>query len=499
MSETLPRWNLPKIDFIDTDPEAIKASIIHSYEVAAGRVLAVADPIRIFLLSVASEIIQQRVLINQAAKNNLLSYATGNYLDALGNYLSVPRLPAGSAVCNIRFTLSQALSEVYTIPAGTEVTNGIVTFATNEDLLIPSGTLIGDVSATCTVPGTVGNGYYEDQVNTIVRPMTFVAKAANTNTTEGGSDEESDEDYAERIRLAPNSFSVAGPKNAYIFHAFSASSAVVDVSVDSPTPGVVNVYPILANGVIPDETLREQIKAYLSDEDIRPMTDDVHVLAATPVNYQINVRYFIRNEDKAKGSAIQVAVAAAVEEYKQWQHGKIGRDILPSKLVAMVINAGACRIDSGMFPVSYTQLNSTQVAQCVPTYARGQIRFNGYPSQCDYLTIANVTFTFTNDPEEASGTKIYVGNLYTQESFDEFVQRAVDTFNNNVDNVVASGEFFAGQGSYVGDMYFYFTAKEPGESGNLINLDVFSVIASKNEFSGGKDAVKVTFGGYEEG
>lgn len=364
MAETLPRWDLPEVSFVETNPETSKAEIISRYETAAGRTLATADPIRIFLLAVADEIIQQRVLINMAAQSNLLSYATGEYLDALGEYLLVSRLPAARAVTNIRFTLSQALTEVYIIPAGTEITNGVVTFATDEELLIDAGDLTGDVSASCTVAGESGNGYLQGQLTTIVRPMTFVASAENTNETYGGADIESDEDYAERIRLAPNAFSVAGPIKAYIFYTKSVSSAIIDVSVDSPTPGVVNVYPLLEGGVIPDETLLEKVLEKLSDEDVRPLTDDVHALQATAVPYTINVRYFVKNADKNKAETIRAAVAEAVENYRIWQQGKIGRDIVPAELVRAVMNAGACRLDNTLSPNTYTELTKTQVAQC---------------------------------------------------------------------------------------------------------------------------------------
>lgn len=364
MAETLPRWDLPEVSFVETDPEAIKAEIVSRYENAAGRTLATADPIRIFLLAVADEIIQQRVLINMAAQSNLLSYATGEYLDALGEYLLVSRLPASKAVTNIRFTLSQALEEVYVIPAGTEITNGIVTFATDEELVIAAGDLTGDVSASCTVAGVAGNGYLPGQISTIVRPMTFVDLAENTNATYGGADIESDADYAERIRLAPNAFSVAGPIKAYIFYTQSVSSAIIDVSVDSPTPGVVNVYPLLEGGVIPDQTLLDKVLEKLSAEDVRPLTDDVHALQAEAVTYTINVRYFIKNSDKNKAETIRANVAAAVENYRLWQQGKIGRDIVPAELVRAVMNAGAARLDNTLSPNAFRELTKTQVAQC---------------------------------------------------------------------------------------------------------------------------------------
>lgn len=364
MAETLPRWDLPEVSFVQTDPESIKAEIISLYEAAAGRTLGTADPIRIFLLAVAAEIIQQRVLINMAAQNNLLSYATGEYLDALGEYLLVSRLPASKAVTNIRFTLSQALEEVYIIPAGTEITNGIVTFATDSELLIAAGDLTGDVSASCTVAGEVGNGYLPGQLTTIVRPMTFVDSAENTNATYGGADVESDADYAERIRLAPNAFSVAGPIKAYEFYTQSVSSAIIDVSVDSPTPGVVNIYPLLEGGVIPDQTLLDKVLEKLSAEDVRPLTDDVHALQAEAVTYTINVRYFIKNSDKNKAETIRTNVAAAVENYRLWQQGKIGRDIVPAELVRAVMNAGAARLDNTLSPNAFRELTKTQVAQC---------------------------------------------------------------------------------------------------------------------------------------
>lgn len=381
MAETLPRWDLPEVNFVSTDPESVKAEIIARYETKAGRKLSTADPVRIFLLSVADELIQQRVLINMAAQNNLLSYATGEFLDALGEYLSVSRLPASKAVATIRFKLSQALEELYIIPEGTEVTNGIVTFATDEELIIPAGDLTGDVAASCTVPGVVGNGYLPGQITTIVRPQTFLEEAENVNESYGGSDAESDEDYAERIKLAPNAFSVAGPVKAYIFYTKSVSSAIIDVSVDSPTPGVVNVYPLLEGGVIPDQTLLDKVLETLRDEDVRPLTDDVHALQATSVSYTIDVHYSIKLSDKNKGAAIQQAVLDAVENYRLWQQGKIGRDIVPDELVRAVMNAGACRINDTqehpLLPSALQVLTKTQVAQCDPE-TDVSVVFDGY-------------------------------------------------------------------------------------------------------------------------
>ena len=73
MAETIPRWNLPDVDFIETDSSTIEAAIINRYETLAGRSLAKGDPVRLFLEALAAVIIQQRTAINLAARQNLLS------------------------------------------------------------------------------------------------------------------------------------------------------------------------------------------------------------------------------------------------------------------------------------------------------------------------------------------------------------------------------------------------------------------------------------------
>lgn len=368
MSETLPRWGLPEVNFLEIEPEKVKSAIITDYEKASGRAIARGDPVRLFLLTLASEIIQLRVLVNEAAQQNLLSYATGEHLDALGFYLSVTRLPANAAVATFRFTLSESLSNAYVIEAGTEITNGEVTFATTEQVIINPSELTADVTAQCTEVGIKGNGYLEGQISTLVVPQTFIASVKNVTTTQGGSEIEDDPSYAERIRLRPNSFSVAGPVEAYRYFALSVSSAVVDVQIHSPTPGVVNIYPLLANGEIPEEALLRQIADYVSGDTLRPLTDEVHVLAPEVVNYEINVDYWVNKDDTIRLSEIERNVKAGVEAYRKWQQEKIGRDIAPSELIARVNDAGASKIDfSTLKPMEYKVLKENQVAHCTST------------------------------------------------------------------------------------------------------------------------------------
>lgn len=378
MAETIPRWGLPEVNFLETDSDTIRSQIITGFEQASGESLAAGDPRRLFLLSIADVIIQQRTAINLAAQQNLLSYAQGEYLDALGQLLAVERMAESKAVTTIEFTLSQALGSVYTIPAGTQVTNGVVTFETDEDLLIPIGQTKGVVSASCLVAGPEGNDYLAGQIATLVTPMTFVSKAQNVTITTGGADAEGDADYAERLRLAPNSFSVAGPEKAYIYHAKSVSPAIIDVKINSPTPGEVDVYALLTGGELPTEDTLQQIQDHLSDETIRPLTDYVVVKAPTAANYEIDLHYWINQDDSSKAAQIQADVEAAVERYRLWQQTKIGRDITPGKLLQLVFAAGASRVDdSRLKPASWQKLEAMQVAQCTKV----NVVYEGYKDE----------------------------------------------------------------------------------------------------------------------
>lgn len=99
---------------------------------------------------------------------------------------------------------------------------------------------------------------------------------------------ESDDSLRERIQMAMEGLSVAGPRNAYIFHARSADGRVADASATSPSPAVavVTVQSALGNGSASAELLAI-VAAYLSDEDRRPVADRLTVQSAAVLNYTV--------------------------------------------------------------------------------------------------------------------------------------------------------------------------------------------------------------------
>jgi len=72
--------DLPEINFVTADPQEIISANKKIVESILGRTLERADPLMIYLNSLLAIIIQQRILIDYVAKQNLLAYATGENL-----------------------------------------------------------------------------------------------------------------------------------------------------------------------------------------------------------------------------------------------------------------------------------------------------------------------------------------------------------------------------------------------------------------------------------
>lgn len=353
--------NLPAITFAAKDVTTIEAAVITTYESIAEKTLAPGDPVRLFLETIASIIVQQRALIDYTGKQNLLAYSTGDYLDHIGVLVDTDRLTAAAASTTLRFTLSAVQTGAVIIPAGTRATPGDnLLFATSVVTTIPAGDLYVDVNAVCMSVGVAGNNYMAGQINKLVDPIQWIESVTNTTVSEGGADIETDSAYRERIRQAPERFSVAGPDGAYLYHAKAASSLITDVAVYSPSAGVVEIRPLLAGGVVPGNEILDAVKTACSAKTVRPLTDKVQVLAPEAIAYNVDVVYYINQDNATIAASIQTAVITAVNEWVLWQKSKLGRDVNPSELITRMVSAGAKRVT--VSTPNYTAIESYQVA-----------------------------------------------------------------------------------------------------------------------------------------
>lgn len=227
------------LNLVDVDSSTIYTDVVTGLESEVGEPLYPGDERRIFAEALVAVLVAYASKANDASRQTLLRYARGQVLDAIGERLGVERIAATPATTTVKFTLSAAQDHAITIPALTRVTSdGSLYFATDEACAIPSGETVGTVTASCQTAGAAGNGLLPGTLTTLVDLQPYVQTVTNTTVTAGGDDGEpytadGDDRLRERIRLAPNALSVAGPEQAYVYWAMSADPGIVDVAAFS--------------------------------------------------------------------------------------------------------------------------------------------------------------------------------------------------------------------------------------------------------------------------
>ena len=171
---------------------------------------------------------------------------------------------------------------------------------------------------------------------------------------------ESDSDLRFRVQISLEGISTAGPVGAYVFHALKLAS-VKDVAVESPTPGAVRV-TILSqnNNGVPTTTELNAVAAALNAQDVRPLTDNVTVQAATIVTYAITATIYVPAGPDA--AVVLANCKAAVEAYAAARF-RIGADINLSGIYAALHQPGVDKVVLTS-PVSNIDVSSTQAPRC---------------------------------------------------------------------------------------------------------------------------------------
>jgi len=341
--------------FVHEDSQQIIAESKAYLEGLLGVVLAPGSAEMLIVQGLAYREMLLRTNMNDTGRQNLVDFARGIALNYLGQLVGVVRLPASSALCTLRFNLVTGHTGV-TIPANLRVqsTDGKVIYTTTEEKIVAPGTYVQDIIADCSTPGKIGNDYAIGTISIILDPQAFVTTVSNLEITTGGADEETDDELRSRIKLAPASFSVAGPTGAYKFFAKSASASIVDVSVTSPTPGDVYIYPLLENGTIPGTPILDAVNAICNDEKVRPLTDTVYVLAPTKTDYTIEVELTLL--PNAISADVIATVTANLEAYKKDRINRLGIDVIKSQISAL------CVIPHQVYDINLVQPSADIVA-----------------------------------------------------------------------------------------------------------------------------------------
>ncbi|WP_415764895.1 baseplate assembly protein [Pseudomonas sp. ZB1P45] len=155
---------------------------------------------------------------------------------------------------------------------------------------------------------------------------------------------EDDDPFRERIQLAYEGLTTAGPRNSYILHARNASGLVADATAESPAPCcvTVTVLGLEGEGEAPPELLAT-VAAALNDDDVRPLGDRVTVQSAQVIRYQINAILHMASA----GPEADAGLAEANRRLSAWinPRKRLGVEVARSAVDAQVHVAGVSRVE----------------------------------------------------------------------------------------------------------------------------------------------------------
>ena len=231
----------------------------------------------------------------------------GGWLDRIGElpFIDLPRISGQQSTGSVTFTLSSALSDDYTIPAGTILLSSEtgLEFETDGDVVIFAGELTGTGVATCLTMGIDGNvpigsidTISDDSVDTEILSVT------NEYAFELGLDYEDDDVYRERLlaNVRADGFGSVGYYNR-IGEAVTGVHDVKLVSDDTYTRKV------LVNGNVkptPDSVLLDVLVKYSSLENLvlghsfivdRPVYDDIELEVSLSVSAEMDESSLLNN------------------------------------------------------------------------------------------------------------------------------------------------------------------------------------------------------------
>ncbi len=364
---------LPPIDMLEDDGitlEGIQEEMIADYQDAylqyTGEEVTLypANPKRLELGVIAGQIYQAYEFASYLFNQNFIRYMEDDVLWNWGANLGFAGSNLRAASCVLEFGMNEALDYDVEIPAGTRATAGDdIFFATEESGVIPAGSLAVEVRAFCTEMGSLGNDYVVGQINLLADSVVHVSYVRNIDISAGGGDEYSGDELREKVFLFPSTYSVAGPQDAYVYYTklFSKDIIAVNVETDKET-ATVEIYIMLAGGIIPDKAYCDNVLDYLTSLKKFPDTDKVVVLPPEVVPFELEAVYYISSSNKDTEKTIRESVEEAADAYIQNQYESLGYDINPDIFVEYARVAGAKRME--VASPSYQKLEANQIAIC---------------------------------------------------------------------------------------------------------------------------------------
>lgn len=176
---------------------------------------------------------------------------------------------------------------------------------------------------------------------------------------------ESDTALRARVQLAPEGFTVAGPKLSYEFHTRSVSTDIRSVNVYSSSPGQVDVVILTySNDGIATDQMIGAVYTALSHETIRPLCDRVVVARPTLITYSITATLLVGSGSDSE--TIRQAALAAVTNYTS-DNFRAGFTVPISGIYSSLHQPGVIRVEMES-PIDDIECAPGQAARCTNIY-----------------------------------------------------------------------------------------------------------------------------------
>lgn len=310
------------------------------------------DPWTFILEAFAYREMLLRARVNHAARSVLLTEASGADLDHVAAFYGVERLDGAYPQANVEVTLTGVQSSAVILPKDTRFTDGRGNFAyLHEDLVIEAGETTG--TAMMILEVAVETSAVRTTI--LASPHPLVDSLNQLADFVGGSTVETDDELRMRVLLSLEKTTTAGSVRGYEYHAYTADERVEDVKVLSPAPGEVQV---VAYSPVEAEIVRQNVEAALSATDVRPLTDQLTVLAGTEL--AVDVTATLKLEVAADSAEVQTnADLKLLEGFVK--NGKLGKDV-PRSLIANWLFVDGVRSVELLSPAVDVAVSDTQVA-----------------------------------------------------------------------------------------------------------------------------------------
>lgn len=247
--------------------------------------------------------------------------------------MGIQRRLGNPAVVELRFSLSQTVTEAQIFPKGIAILSSDRTrkYLTDAQLVIPAGDTVGTVTATCTTTGEGGNlpAY---SINVVLQSFPYLASVTNLEASTGGSGAETLKETQTRAMLALRRRGLVSRddfenKVVAILGQGSMAVAIGNLAEDKRSHflGCVHIFALNSDGSQPNQAqlddLKTQLRAltpvmvevFASEIDLHSVYLSIVVRIVAGVNAPVvaarvgaRLRKFLAPQNFEVGTAIQV-------------------------------------------------------------------------------------------------------------------------------------------------------------------------------------------------